>query len=41
MTIEDNSIEGKTELGGGFDEGIEEEGIRIGNGVEETASVGN
>lgn len=42
MTVEDDSIEGKTELGGGFDEGIEEEGVRVKSRVEEeSASVGD
>jgi len=40
-TVEKDGVEGETVLGRGFDEGIEEEGVGVGDGEEETAGVGD
>jgi len=40
-TVEKDGVEGETVLGRGFDEGIKEEGIGVGDGEEETAGVGD
>lgn len=41
VTVDEESVEGETELGRGFDDGIEEEGIGVSNGAKETARVGD
>lgn len=39
VTVEEESVEGETEVGRGFDDGIEEEGIGVGDGAKEAARV--
>lgn len=41
VTVEEESVEGETEVGRGFDYGIEEEGIGVGDGAKESARVGD